>query len=75
MDWRRTGLPALTIGWASLRQEIPVRFTYANSELEENATNAQAAISRLETTPYIGTDGANSSWSKPWLLQGTSQPW
>jgi hypothetical protein len=75
MDWRRTGLPALTIGWASLRGEIPVRFTYANSELEENATNAQTAISNLATTPYIGTDGANSSWSKFWLLQGTNEPW
>lgn len=75
MDWRRTGYPALTIGWASFRQQIPLRFTYNNAELQNNPTNAANAISKLETTPYNGPDGANSSWSKFWLLQGTGKPW
>ncbi len=75
MDWRRTGYPALTIGWASYRGEIPVRFTYANSELEDNSTNAQVAINNLQPSAYIGPDGNNSSWSKFWLLEGTNEPW
>jgi Starch-binding associating with outer membrane len=75
MDWRRTGFPALTIGWASYRGAIPVRFTYSNSELQNNSTNAQVAINNLQPSPYIGPDGNNSSWSKFWLLEGTSEPW
>jgi hypothetical protein len=75
MDWRRTGYPSLTIGWAAYRGQIPVRFTYFNTELQNNPTNSAAAVALLTTTPYVGTDGNNSSWSKFWLLQGTSQPW
>ncbi|MEX6690925.1 SusD/RagB family nutrient-binding outer membrane lipoprotein [Danxiaibacter flavus] len=75
MDWRRTGYPALTIGWASYRQQIPLRFAYHNTEIQNNTDNANKAISKLETTPYVGPDGANSCWSKFWLLQGTGKPW
>ena len=75
MDWRRTGYPTLTIGFGSYRGQIPVRFTYGNSELQNNSANAQVAISALQTSPYNGTDGNNSSWSKFWLLQGTNEPW
>jgi len=75
MDWRRTGLPALTIGWASYRGAIPVRFAYNNTELQNNSTNAQVAIDKLQSSPYVGPDGNNSSWSKFWLLQGTNEPW
>jgi len=75
MDWRRTGYPTLGIGWASYRAQIPVRFAYNSTELQNNATNAAAAISLLQATDFIGTDGNNSCWSKPWLLQGTSKPW
>jgi hypothetical protein len=75
MDWRRTGYPALTIGWASYRAAIPVRFAYYNTELQNNPTNSAAAIALLQPSTYVGTDGNNSSWSKCWLLQGTSQPW
>src|SRR5258708_2734574 len=75
MDWRRTGYPSLTIGWNSYRGQIPVRFAYFNTELQNNPTNSAAAIALLQTTPYVGTDGNNSAWSKCWLLQGTSQPW
>jgi hypothetical protein len=75
MDWRRTGYPALTIGWASYRGQIPVRFAYYNTELQNNATNSAAAIALLQPSAYVGTDGNNSSWSKFWLLQGTSLPW
>jgi hypothetical protein len=75
MDWRRTGYPALTIGWSSYRGAIPVRFAYFNTELQNNPANSAAAIALLQPSTYIGTDGNNSSWSKTWLLQGTSQPW
>jgi len=75
MDWRRTGYPALTIGFGSYRGQIPLRFTYANSELQNNSANANVAINKLVTTPYNGPDGNNSSWSKFWLLQSTNKPW
>jgi hypothetical protein len=65
----------LTIGWASYRGQIPVKFGYNNSELQNNSTNAQVAIDKLAPSPYNGPDGNNSSWSKFWLLQGTSKPW
>jgi hypothetical protein len=75
MDWRRTGYPVLTIGYGSYRGAIPVRFTYPNSELQNNSTNAQVAIDKLSPSAYIGPDGNNSSWSKFWLIEGTGQPW
>lgn len=75
MDWRRTGLPVLTIGWGSYRGQIPLRFGYNNSELSNNIANAQVAIGKLVASPYNNTDGNNSSWSKFWLLQGTTEPW
>jgi hypothetical protein len=75
MDWRRTGYPALKVGWASFRAAIPVRFAYDNAELQNNPVNAATAISKLEASTYIGTDGNNSAWSKCWLIQGTGKPW
>ncbi|MEO6963888.1 MAG: SusD/RagB family nutrient-binding outer membrane lipoprotein, partial [Puia sp.] len=75
MDWRRTGFPALQVGWGSLRAQIPVRFSYDNAELQNNPTNSAAAIAKLVPTAYNGPDGNNSPWSKFWLLQGTNLPW
>jgi hypothetical protein len=75
MDWRRTGFPAIQIGYYSTRAAIPVRFGYFSSEVTNNLTNAAAAISRLQPTPYIAQDGNNSAWSKTWLLNGTGKPW
>lgn len=76
-DWRRTGLPALETGPAAMRPVLPVRWYYHTSdEIEKNRANAEAAIERLEATPYQGTDQSkNSAWSKMWLLQGTDKPW
>jgi hypothetical protein len=76
-DWRRTGLPALQTGPAAMRPVIPVRWYYHTAdEIDKNRVNAEAAIGRLEATPYQGTDQSkNSAWSKMWLLQGTGKPW
>jgi hypothetical protein len=75
MDWRRTGFPELHVGWNSYRAQIPVRFAYDNTELQNNPDNSAAAISKLESTGYVGPDGNNSAWSKFWLIQGTNFPW
>jgi len=76
-DWRRTGLPALETGPAAVRTVLPVRWYYhTTDEINKNRANAEAAIERLEATPYQGTDQSkNSAWSKMWLLQGTGKPW
>ncbi|MEX0773453.1 MAG: SusD/RagB family nutrient-binding outer membrane lipoprotein [Balneolales bacterium] len=74
-DYRRTGLPELEAGPASAQAPaLPVRFRYGDNELDSNSSNVQEALERLEETNYSVT-GANSAWSKPWLLQGTDHPW
>lgn len=75
MDWRRTGFPSLQVGWASFRGQIPVRYAYFNTELQNNPANSDAAIQKLQETDYSTVDGKNSSWSKFWLTQGTGKPW
>ena len=75
MDYRRTGFPALQVGPASDQPVVAVRFPYGNDELDNNTSNANAAIGRLEVTSYSGSVGADSPWSKMWLLQGTEAPW
>lgn len=74
-DFRRTGLPVLVPGSASGESVLPVRFNYGNNTLSFNAANAEAAVNKLEVTPYSGDRGKNSQWSKPWLVQGTGKPW
>jgi hypothetical protein len=74
-DFRRTGLPALKPGNASDEPVLPVRFNYGDNTLNFNATNASAAIEKLEATPHSRLRGQNSQWSKPWLVQGTGKPW
>ncbi|HEX6226117.1 MAG TPA: SusD/RagB family nutrient-binding outer membrane lipoprotein [Chryseolinea sp.] len=75
MDYRRTGLPALQAGPASPEPVLPVRFIYSDDETLRNETNANDAIDRLEETSYSDLRGANSQWSKPWIIQGTGKPW
>ena len=75
MDFRRTGLPVLQAGPASSQPVVAIRFPYGNDERNNNAANASLAIERLEITPYSSTLGADSPWSKPWVLQGTGKPW
>jgi hypothetical protein len=74
-DYRRTGYPVLTPGAQSLRRVLPVRFYYMLDERNLNKANADAALERLQSTTYTESEGPNSAWSKPWLLQGTSKPW
>lgn len=75
MDYRRTGLPVLEAGPASPEPVLPVRFIYSDDETLRNEDNATEAIDRLEETDYSNLRGANSQWSKPWLIQGTGKPW
>jgi len=75
MDYKRTGLPALTVGPASIRKVLPVRFYYMLDERNLNKINTEAAMSKLEATIHSEADGKNSPWSKPWVLQGTGKPW
>lgn len=74
-DWRRTGLPALTIGPIARRDAMPLRFLYGNDEKNRNNTNYLNAISNLEETEFTAQDGKDSSWSRFWLLQGTGKPY
>lgn len=76
-DYRRTGLPDLKTGESAKRVKLPLRFYYHNTdEISRNTVNANAAIERLEATPYQGNDQTkNSAWSKFWLLQGTGKPY
>ena len=74
-DYRRTGLPELFTGPASIRTVLPVRYYYMLDERNLNKANAEAALVKLETTKYSEADGKNSPWSKPWVLQGTGKPW
>lgn len=76
-DYRRTGLPALTTGESAKRQALPLRFYYHfDNEIAKNTANAEAAIQKLEPTPFKGSDVSNNSaWSKMWILQGTGKPY
>ena len=76
-DWRRTGLPDLKTGPSAIRPVLPIRWYYhTNDEVEKNRANVEAAVERLEATPYQGTDQTkNSAWSKMWVLQGTGKPY
>jgi hypothetical protein len=75
MDYRRTGLPALKAGPLSSQPVVAVRFRYGNDEYSNNAANLSAALENLQTTPYSGNIGADSQWSKPWVIQDTGKPW
>lgn len=75
-DWRRTGYPQLT--GATQQGVLPVRFYYPLEERNLNTTNVNAAIQRLENTPYDDpflSNGKNGIWTKPWVIQGTGKPW
>ncbi len=76
-DYRRTGLPDLQTGESAKRTKLPLRFYYNfDSEIALNTANADAAIEKLEETPYKGSDvSKNSAWSKSWLLIGTGKPY
>ena len=75
LDYRRTGLPDLQIGPVSPQPAIALRFIYGNDEYSNNGSNLNAALDRLQVTPYSGNLGADSPWSKPWVVQDTGKPW
>lgn len=74
-DYKRTGFPELHAGSMAIKSAVPVRFYYMLSERNLNKTNIEAAMENLEETPYSQSEGANSAWSKPWVIQGTGKPW
>ncbi len=74
-DWRRTGFPRLQ--GATQQGVLPVRFYYPLDERNLNEANANAAIEKLQASPFDdpwsgGTK--NSIWAKTWLFQGTGKP-
>ena len=75
LDYRRTGWPNLQAGPASAQPVVSLRFRYGNDEYSNNSSNLNAALENLQTTPYSGNLGADSPWSKPWVVQGTGKPW
>lgn len=74
-DYRRTGYPELEAGPKAKRKKLPVRYIYSSEEANLNAANYENALKNLETTNFSGPEGANSAWSKPWIIQGTGKPW
>jgi hypothetical protein len=74
-DWRRTGIPALQAGPASIEPVVAVRFPYGENEINFNAENLQVAVGRLESTGFGTVIGTNNQWAKPWIIQGTGKPW
>jgi hypothetical protein len=74
MDYRRTGLPNLQAGPRAKKPRLPLRFVYSSEELQLNADNISVALENLEQTTFA-TEGNNSIYSQPWLLQGTGKPW
>ena len=74
-DYRRTGYPVLTPGPQSLRKVLPLRFYYMLEERNLNKANVDVALGKLQTTTYTESEGQNSAWSRPWVLQGTGKPW
>lgn len=68
-DWRRTGLPELTIGLKGRREAMPLRRQYGSDEKARNADNYEVAIGNLVETDFTAQDGKDSAWSKFWLLQ------
>ena len=74
-DYRRTGYPDLQAGPFAKRKKLPVRFIYSSEELNLNAANVEKALKDLEITNFSNPQGANSAWSKPWVIQGTNEPW
>jgi len=76
-DWRRTGLPNLQAGPLAMRTVLPIRFYYDTDEdYSSNTANYNAAVAKLEPTPYKLSDPTNNSaWSRTWLLQGTGKPY
>jgi hypothetical protein len=74
-DWRRTGLPHLTFGPRGRRAQMPIRFRYDANDKSRNATNYNTAAAKLVQTAFTSLDGNDSSWSKMWLLQGSTIPY
>ncbi len=79
MDWRRTGFPVISPGPFSKSTVIPVRFVYPSNEMDNNTANYNAALSGLQATDHTndvaGYYQDDTPWSKPWVLQGVTQPW
>ena len=68
-DWRKTGLPVITIGNSGYKNTLPLRFKYDPTELNINGDNAATAVSKLVPTANTGQTGNDDSWSLMWLLQ------
>ncbi len=77
-DWRRTGLPDLKTGPVTqFGDKLPLRYMYPSPNLDPSyLQNYEAAIAGMQATPNVPEgQSTDHSYSKMWLLQGTSKPW
>lgn len=75
-DYKRTGLPNLSVGAGAVAPVPAIRFGYGGDELNNNTDNVASAVeSSLETTGFSGPLGKDSPYSKQWVLQGTGLPY
>jgi hypothetical protein len=74
-DYKRTGIPNLSVGGGAAAPVPAIRFGYGGDEYANNTDNINTAIESLEATAYSGAIGKDSQYSKQWLLQGTGNPW
>ena len=74
-DYKRTGIPALTVGEGAVAPVPAIRFGYGSDELTKNTDNVNSAIDHLEVSDYSGQLGKDSQYSRQWLLQGTGLPY
>lgn len=77
-DYRRTGYPALVVGPVTqYGQALPIRFMYpVPSQDAKYLVNYNEAVAKLEVTSYVPSgQSKDHTYSRMWILQGTSKPY
>ncbi len=77
-DYRRTGYPVLLTGPVTqYGPALPLRFMYPEPGLDPKyLLNYNAAVTKLEPTSFVPTgQSKDHTYSRMWLLQGTTLPY